>query len=122
MTIAIGLLACAPGALAATARTPALPDRAQVQAALDLWMACADPTEAGCRPPPHIMLSASHCWPDLPGLERAGRVVCRFSGRVSGGTGPATRAEGDCVYLARNPAGAWRFVGFLDWDICEEYR
>ena len=112
-------LACA--LVGAPARAAPLPDRVQVQAALDAWLACSDPPEPSCRPPAHIVLSASRCWPDLGGPGREDRVVCLFSGLAAGGAEPATRIDGDCVYLRRE-AGVWRFVGFLDDDICAEYR
>lgn len=115
--ITIGLAAA--GGTAADAA--ALPDRAGVQAALDAWLVCADATEPTCRPPPRILLSASRCWPDLPGPGREGRVICLFSGLVSGGRGPVGRFDKTCVYLT--PEGpAWRFVAIVDEDICAEYR
>jgi len=117
--IPIGLSAafgCAP------AEAAALPDRAQVQAALDAWLACPDPSEPSCRPPPHIVLSASRCWPDLPGPERAGRVICLFSGVASGGSETPTPIDKNCVYLAPDSAGTWRFIAIVDEDICAEYR
>lgn len=116
--ILIGLAAAA-GSTAADAA--ALPDRAQVQAALDAWLACADPSESRCRLQPRIVLSAARCWPDLPGLGREGRVICLFSGLVSGGGESARRLDKTCVYLG--PEGdAWRFVAIVDNDICAEYR
>jgi len=120
-TIPLGLAAWAFGGTVPT-EAATLPDRGQVQTALDAWLACPDQSEPSCRPPPHIVLSASRCWPDLPGPERAGRVICLFSGLVSGGSGPATRIDKNCVYLAADSAGTWRFVAIVDEDICAEYR
>jgi hypothetical protein len=93
----------------------------QVQGALDAWLACPDPSEPSCRPPPRLVLSVSRCWPDLPGLGREERVICLFSGRLSGGRGPERRLDKTCVYL-RPEAGVWRFVAIVDDDICGEYR
>lgn len=116
--IPIGLAAAHGGA---PARAAALPDRAQVQAALDGWLACPDPSEPACQPPPRLALSALRCWPDLPGPGREDRVICLFSGQVLGGQGPVRRLDKTCVYLRRE-AGVWRFVAIVDDDICAEYR
>jgi hypothetical protein len=104
------LLAWSP---AAEARS--LPDRAQVERAVNLWFACRGGAECGS--PVRRRLTRSRCRRLPVDQLNPGRILCVFSGVNLSGGGRPGQFRGDCVYLVPARRG-WRVSSFPDADMC----
>lgn len=94
-----------------------LPDRAQVEQAVNAWFACAAGAE--CGPPFRRQLSQSRCLRLPPDNGIPGRILCLFSGMNIGGGAPTSRFHNDCVYMMPDRRGGWRVSSIPDADVCE---
>lgn len=95
-----------------------LPNRAQVEIAVNAWFACPAGT-AECGPPFRRRLSRSHCLRLPPDNGIAGRILCLFSGINIGGGAPTSRFSNDCVYMMPARRRGWRVSSIPDADVCE---
>ena len=95
-----------------------LPNRAQVEIAVNAWFACPAGT-IECGPPFRRRLSRSHCMrlPADNGIP--GRILCLFSGVTIGGGAPTSRFRNDCVYMMPARRRGWRVSSIPDADVCE---
>jgi hypothetical protein len=94
-----------------------LPDRAQVERAVNAWYACHVYRECAGMPAYRRRLTRSRCY-RLPVEEGyPGRILCVFSGVDTVGGRPPSRFRNDCVYLMPTRR-SWRVSSIPDADVC----
>lgn len=95
-----------------------LPDRAQVERAVNAWHGCPAAHDCAGVPASYRRLTWSRCL-RLPhdGIN-PGRILCTFSGTLRVAGRPATPFRGECVYLMPARRG-WAVSAIPDADLCE---
>ncbi|HYD13388.1 MAG TPA: hypothetical protein VEC11_11125 [Allosphingosinicella sp.] len=95
-----------------------LPDRAQVERAVNAWFACRAGPDCAGWPAYRRQLTRSRCY-RLPGEEAyPGRILCIFSGVDHREGRPASPFRNDCAYLMPTRRG-WQVSSIPDADVCE---
>ena len=111
-----GALALLGWSAAAEARP--LPDRAQVERAVNAWYDCRAGQDCAGMPAHNLRLTRSRCYP-LPAEEyNPGRILCVFSGVETVSGRPPRRFRNDCVYIMPTRR-SWRVSSIPDADVCE---
>ena len=94
-----------------------LPDRPQVERAVNAWFACRPGQDCRGWPGFHRRLTGPRCY-RLQDPGYPGRILCIFSGlNLTGGQRPV-RFRNDCVYLMPIRRG-WVVSSIPDADMCE---
>lgn len=95
-----------------------LPDRGQVERAVNAWHGCRAGRDCAGVPAPHRRLTRSRCF-RLPRDDTyPGRILCTFSGIQDIAGRPAAPFRGECAYLMPTGRG-WEVSAIPDADMCE---
>jgi hypothetical protein len=102
----------------AAAEARPLPDRMQVERAVNAWYACHVDRECAGMPAYGRRLTRSRCY-RLPVEEGyPGRILCVFSGVDTVAGRPPSRFRNDCAYLMPTRR-SWQVSSIPDADVCE---
>lgn len=103
---------------AASADARAMPNRAQIERAVNAWFACHTGPDCTGYPAFRRRLTSARCIRLPWDQTHPGRILCLFSGVDSQQGRPDSRFRNDCVYMMPNRRG-WEVSSIPDADLCE---